>query len=70
MAKVDLTGNEGASLERQAWMAKLKRVKKGLWLPTGSEFSILTDLENFGKGRTQRNAEKPGSLGRKKAVKK
>lgn len=60
-----LTGNEGASLERQAWMAKVVRMGKARL--SMAQAALLDELMKFGEGRTKRNADKPGSLGRKKA---
>lgn len=67
MATQKITGNEGASLERQAWMAKLKRLRKD---PEHWPYHTIGVLEKWGKGRADRNASIPGSIGRPKAPKK
>jgi len=70
--KKPITGNEGASLERQAWMAFVRREGKNS-LDADKFGNIMiraVKLLDFGNGRAKRNASIPGSLGRPKASKK
>jgi hypothetical protein len=61
-----MTANEGASLERQAWMAKARRMKKVAYVrPVAFGYlEAVEEFSEFGRSRTKRIAE-PGSIGRK-----
>lgn len=55
------TQNAGAALERQAWMARVRRMHKDR-----TTFDDMLDtLVAFGKSRTKRDNAKAGGLGKK-----
>ena len=57
-----LTTHRAASLERQAWIAKLKReIKTG---PTMEHISAFSKLLKWGEARVRRFEKKKGGLGK------
>jgi hypothetical protein len=65
--KKKLTGQDGASKERQAWMAKLRRLLRACSVTDDHQLTVcgpLHELLVWGSSRTLRFNKRAGGLGK------